>query len=345
MAARLRGCLLGGACGDALGAPVEFLDDDAIRTRYGERGITRFDEAYGWVGAVTDDTQMTLFTAEGLIRASVRRTLKGICHVPSVVHHAYLRWLATQGQQPRNRELPREHDGWLIGVEALWSRRAPGGTCLRALRETPSLGAPASNDSKGCGGVMRVAPAGLIARNSFELGADLARLTHGHPSGYLSAGCLAALLGAIAGGADLSHGLDLARAALAPHQGAGETMAALALARDLAGRGRQPVVPTALGGGWVGEEALAIAVWCALVADDPMDAVILAVNHSGDSDSTGSITGQILGALHGPGWLPDTWLDQLELRPEIERLATDLAASVDADEEQAQGFWNDYPGW
>ena len=345
LAVRLRGCLLGGACGDALGAPVEFEGLDAIRRRHGDRGITEFDEAYGRIGAITDDTQMTLFTAEGLIRASVRWTLKGICHAPSVVHHAYLRWLLTQGGRPRNRELAREREGWLIGVKELWSSRAPGNTCLQALRATSALGEPAANNSKGCGGVMRVAPAGLIANEPFALGAELARLTHGHPSGYLSAGCLAALLGAISTGVGLEEGLDLAETRLVGRGDADETLAALRLARDLAGHGRQPVVPASLGGGWIGEEALAIAVWCALVADDPVDAVILAVNHDGDSDSTGSITGQILGALHGPGWLPDAWLAKLELRTEIERLASDLAASVDLSEEQANAFWNDYPGW
>ena len=66
---RFCGCLLGGAVGDALGAPVEFLSIDEIRRRYGDSGITDFDTAYGRRGAITDDTQMTLFTAEGLIRA------------------------------------------------------------------------------------------------------------------------------------------------------------------------------------------------------------------------------------------------------------------------------------
>jgi ADP-ribosyl-[dinitrogen reductase] hydrolase len=69
---RIRGCLLGGAVGDALGAPVEFMSTDEIRAAFGPDGIEEFAFAYGRRGAVTDDTQMTLFTAEGLIRAEVR---------------------------------------------------------------------------------------------------------------------------------------------------------------------------------------------------------------------------------------------------------------------------------
>ena len=70
--AKYRGCLLGGAVGDALGAPVEFLGREAITERFGPEGITDFAAAYGRIGAITDDTQLTLFTAEGLIRSYVR---------------------------------------------------------------------------------------------------------------------------------------------------------------------------------------------------------------------------------------------------------------------------------
>ena len=94
---RIRGCLLGGAIGDALGAPVEFMSAAQIRRRFGPDGIGDYAEAYGRRGAITDDTQMTLFTAEGLLRAFVRDTLKGLASFPSVVSHAYLRWLRTQG--------------------------------------------------------------------------------------------------------------------------------------------------------------------------------------------------------------------------------------------------------
>ena len=58
---RTAGCLLGGALGDALGASVEFLALDAICAAYGPRGIEDFAPAYGRLGAITDDTQMTLF--------------------------------------------------------------------------------------------------------------------------------------------------------------------------------------------------------------------------------------------------------------------------------------------
>ncbi|MCF5663666.1 ADP-ribosylglycohydrolase family protein [Pseudomonas marginalis] len=93
---RIKGCLLGGAVGDALGAPVEFLEWSAIEAKFGPQGIIDFAPAYGITGATTDDTQMMLFTAEGLLRAYVRGSSRGTCHVPSIIHHALLRWLVTQ---------------------------------------------------------------------------------------------------------------------------------------------------------------------------------------------------------------------------------------------------------
>jgi hypothetical protein len=97
---RVHASLLAGAMGDALGAEIEFLSLAAIRQRY-PNGLADLARHQGGKGAITDDTQMTLFTAEGLIRAAVRMDLKGICHPPLVVHHALLRWYRTQGELPR----------------------------------------------------------------------------------------------------------------------------------------------------------------------------------------------------------------------------------------------------
>jgi len=80
-----------------------------------------------------------------------------------------------------------------------------------------------------------------------------------------------------------------------------------------------------LGGGWVGEEALAIAVACVLAEPDPNQALLLAVNHSGDSDSTGAISGNLLGALHGTGPIRDDWCERVELADMIADLASQLA--------------------
>ena len=347
---RFFGCLLGGAVGDALGAPVEFLSMAEIRRQFGKEGLRDYAPAYGRLGAITDDTQMTLFTAEGLIRAWVRGLTKGISSYEGVTGHAYVRWLRTQGENSRlSRKSEGENPGWLFKQKALHDRRAPGTTCLLALRKMGQAGELAKNTSKGCGGVMRVAPAGLLGwrrqdthtpAETFDLGAELAHMTHGHPTGYLSAGVFAVLIRALAAGATLAEGLAMARRCLISHPGHAETLTALEAAEQLAASD----VPSEeaiqrLGQGWVAEEALAIGVYCALVAKSFEDGVLLAVNHGGDSDSTGSIAGNLLGTKLGIHSIPEKWLSQLELRDVITELANDLYSVFDWGPEEA-----DIPG-
>jgi hypothetical protein len=98
---RVAGCLLGGAYWDALGAPVEFWSLDKIRAIHGVFGIRVLEPSYGLdVAAITDDTRMTLFTAEGVLRYLVRHHGRGIARLPSLVHGSLLRWLLTQGETP-----------------------------------------------------------------------------------------------------------------------------------------------------------------------------------------------------------------------------------------------------
>lgn len=357
---RFRGCLLGGAVGDALGAPVEFMRHDEIVRRFGAGGIRDLVPAYGVPGALTDDTQMTLFTAEGLLRGQVRGCMRGITHLPSVTDHAYLRWLRTQGERA---VVDVGTDGWLWSVAELHHRRAPGNTCLSALRGKTRFGEAASNTSKGCGGVMRVAPVGLFAwpgrgrpdsaERAFTLASELAGLTHGHPTGQWPAGVLAVLVLRALDDVPLFDAVTEARGLLQARPDARETLAALDAAVSLARSGARPGVDTVthLGAGWVAEEALAMALYCALVADDFEHGVTLAVNHGGDSDSTGSIAGNLLGARLGESAIPRRWVEGVELADVVLAVADDLHAYPTwnigefvpgGDNER---IWARYPGW
>lgn len=384
-AARARGCLLGGAIGDQLGSAVEFLRLAEIRDRFGEPGVTGFAPAYGReAGRVTDDTQMTLFVAEGLVRAEARRRAgegEGDPLVP--LAHAHLRWLHTQGASAEAVERlradapadPRAEpvvSGWLVGNGWLHALRAPGNTCLaglRALARQPLV--PAPNDSKGCGGVMRVAPVGLARpphAGPAALAHDVAGLTHGHPTGRIAAAGLGQIVSELCAGRDLPGAIAAASNVLRRWPGHEETLEAVDLAVVLARRGRDSGGPAPeaieelLGGGWVAEEALAVALCCALVAESaaqrgaaPDEAfrrgALLAVTHSGDSDSTGAIFGNLAGARLGEACLPPDWLAELEGRATIAALADDLAAAFapaweDREPGPAEGIDTErYPPW
>jgi ADP-ribosylglycohydrolase len=375
---RVRGCLLGGALGDALGAPVEFESIGRIRRQYGSAGLTGLVADWrGKVGLITDDTQMTLFTVEGLIRGDEA----------VIVRHAYLRWLDTQqlpSPPPANGVI---RTGWLREQTWLYSQRAPGNACLSGLRHEQAPAAPLGEPgptnpgSKGCGTVMRSAPFGLRARSArraFDLAAECAQITHGHPTGYLTAGAFAAIVHFLmedkarpgsdarpedkvgsagevgSGGETRPEGEPLARAVrkamdlLETYPSHEETTRALHAAVSLVAKGDpSPEKVETLGEAWVAEEALAISVYCALVHPGPDDfqrALLLAVNHSGDSDSTGAICGNLLGAVHGETTLPTEWLTHLEGRDTIVELADDFATqSVEG--HQATDTWlRRYPG-
>jgi ADP-ribosyl-[dinitrogen reductase] hydrolase len=337
---RFHGCLLGGAVGDAVGAPVESLDIEQIVRTFGEQGIRDYAPAYGKIGAITDDTQMSLFTAEGMLCARMSSVMHG--QDPDffrAASNSYARWLMTQ--ENSRGTFKKATTSWLLQQRKLFSRRAPGTTCLSALQGKQGKIARAANDSKGCGGVMRVAPVGMYFAHSvtrekndarlisqvFATGCELAAITHGHPSGCLSAGTLAVIVSLLLTGTPLKEAIAIAKQELRKQPFHKETLAAIEKAEYLAGaRPRERSALREMGKGFVAEEALAIALYSALCGKDFEDGVILAVNHSGDSDSTGAITGNLLGAAGGIETIPERWLVPLELRTTIEAVADDLAA-------------------
>jgi ADP-ribosylglycohydrolase len=212
----------------------------------------------------------------------------------------------------------------------MFARRAPGNTCLSALHENvqsariPTVKSP-PNGSKGCGAVMRSAPFGLAARSredAFSLARDCGVLTHGHPSGYLPGAYLASLVFDLARGASLADAMVSADALLAAEPGHEETRDALAAVASMRRAPTFAEIEALPNGGWVGEWALAIAIACVRDSTDAADALWRAAAHGGDSDSTASIAGNILGAMGAP--LPRAWIEELEMRDVIERIARDL---------------------
>ena len=304
------GCLFGLAIGDALGAPVEFLRLPQIKARYGEKGIADFDE---WMvfkpGFYTDDTQMSLATAQGCIKAFQNQKAGKPFDPVAEVYKCYLEWFTFQDD-------PQQ-------------RRVPGGTCLSALG-SGKIGTIEKkiNNSKGCGGVMRTAPAGLAFPSdaAFRRGAEFAAITHGHPSGYLSAGFLSEMIAHIIEGKTLEEAIKRSIGTLTTYDDHQETLTFVQRAITLSTS--QDLVEdsiAAIGEGWVGEEALAIALYCSLkFTHDWTSGTLAAINHSGDSDSTGSITGAILGTLLGVESIPNKWVQGVENAETIQKISEEL---------------------
>lgn len=340
---RIRGSLIGGAIGDALGYPVEFIYSfEEIQKRYGERGITRLDTRQHWLdeteqvgkAVVSDDTQMTLFTANGILNAK-QKGMPGIIGIT----YAYLEWYLTQ----IGVKSSKYHDCWISNVQELNHRRAPGNTCMSALDDI-YRGKDPMNNSKGCGGIMRIAPIPLYAVagnridiiNADRLAADAAEITHQHPLGYISAALMSHVIYRLALDNEptregmkryIMEGVDMIRNQYKAYHNDVERMAELAeRAIFLPAGGKTDLENIGhLGEGWTGEEALAIALYCSLKHFDSFeDAMIAAVNHGGDSDSTGAVTGNILGAAVGYEAIPQFYKDDLEMHDLILHMADDL---------------------
>ncbi|MFJ1749914.1 ADP-ribosylglycohydrolase family protein [Streptomyces sp. NPDC088116] len=329
---RVRGCLLGGAVGDALGAGVSTLTLDDIRAAHGAGGVSDYVPAYGRRGAVTASTQLTLFTVDGLIRAQVRRDT-GAWHPPTDVHRAHLRWATTQ--RDWGPDLRRKDNGWLAQEEWLYVRRDPTISSLTGFGDATmgTLDRPKNPTARDAGALVRSAPFGLLVgwepQLVCQLAVECATQTHGHPTAYLSAGAFAVIVHALARGEPLDAGVQRALALLAPRPGHQPVTDALQQALGAVRQGIPgPDRIAALGDGRAAEDALAVAVYCALVAEDIRQGLSLAVNHDGPSGATGTLCGALLGALYGETALPPAWLAELEGRPTLLEIADDFAMEM-----------------
>ena len=349
----VRGCMAGGAAGDALGYAVEFWREKRIFDTYGPEGITEYEtDSRSGKALISDDTQMTLFTANGLLVGATRGRMRGIAGPPrEYVKSAYYDWLKTQQSTMRevNRHERYTEEGgvsWLLDVPELYSRRAPGNTCLDALtakndNRKDYIRNPANN-SKGCGGIMRVAPLALLYRpgenysgglRELDLeGAQLAAITHGHSLGYMPAAAVTHIISRILTdeNPDLKEivldARDMMEQLFAGDRHQEELIRIMNLAVELSENAADDLENIhALGEGWVAEETLGISLYCALRYKDDFSAGIIAsVNHKGDSDSTGAVTGNILGALLGYSAMEEKWKENLELKDVILEMADDL---------------------
>lgn len=345
---KARGCLIGGAAGDALGYTVEFSSLNSIIDEYGQSGITAFVPDSKGTARFSDDTQMTLFTAEGLLSAFAENHQASPEDVERHMKEAYLAWFDTQTAF----QLPLA-TSWLTHVRELWARRAPGNTCLTALSALKGE-MPVENNSKGCGAVMRIAPIGIYYAAHSEqytmhnsqctmdicarITADAARITHLNDLSTLASVFTALVIfecmrihviDRLTFRSIISTAINETLTAV-PNNGKSEKFVAIIQkALDLANSSlsdRESIMQ--LGEGWVAEETAAIAVFCVMRhIRDFEGCIVAAVNHDGDSDSTGAVAGNIIGAILGYAGIPEKFRKGLELHDMILSIADDLAGA------------------
>lgn len=319
---------------------MEFTSLHEIVSRYGKRGITDYELNAAGVAEISDDTQMSLFTAEGILSA----ICNGAVSDKEIIKE--IERMSTGTKRSVGSRIKLTAAGYPIShITELWSTRAPGLTCLSALK-TIASGGRVVNNSKGCGGVMRVAPIGIFSaanpaifdlERAGYLAGESSDITHKHPLSRLSSMVLAMIVAeciaseAIDREAFRSIVTDVVDKKLTNHYTADSNLHALNELINLAMRLAESKISDTesirqLGEGWVAEETLAIALFSVMRYIDNFEkCIVCSVNHSGDSDSTGSVAGNIIGAILGYDAIPEKFKSNLELHDLLLTVADDLA--------------------
>lgn len=335
---KFRGCMIGGAVGDALGYPIEFMLEKQIFEKYGDSGINQFKLKNG-IAQISDDTQMSLFTANGILLSGKNE------NAIEEIRNCYKEWYRTQTEYTTDEQYDYS---WLMTIPELFSQRVPGITCLGAIANGAggSVNNP-RNISKGNGGLMRVAPIGLYFSGSNVdtsyvdmLGAEAAALTHGHELGFIPAAAFVHIIRFL-----LEHENASIDEAVLESLSAMQTLFKkarylqyfTALINDAIFLSKTCIQDLdaihKLGVHGVAEETLAVAVYCSIrYADDFEKGIIASVNHNGDSDTVGAVTGNILGAFLGYDAIPFRFKQYLELHDLIYEVAEDLFYAPNEDD-------------
>lgn len=303
---KVEAVLFGAAIGDALGWPVEFLKLGEIKAKYGPQGIQELPSP----ADVTDDTQMTIALAEGLLDAGIEADLDAQMNA---VGRRFVAWLHRQNEPAYSR--------------------APGGASMKGSarfergipwRESGGL------DSKGCGAAMRVATAGYLYQHDpiqlKAVAASTAMITHRHPTAIASAvGAAWAVKRALDGVpvSRLLHDVYEATSGLSD-----EFSDTLLRVGQVVGLTDEEAAIRHIGEGWVGDEAVALALYCVIrYPHDYASCIRRGANLTGDSDSVASIAGGISAACLGLAAIPASWRQRVEGAEDLTSLSARLAAA------------------
>lgn len=361
---RVRGSLIGGAAGDALGYIVEFSSESTIFRQYGEKGVRRYRiSPNSHKAIISDDTQMTLFTAAAMIVYDELKKTGLSAPLRDYANIAYQDWLITQEMTFEEastkviKDSPDYPDGFISvvikDVPELFQRRTPVVTCLNALQarrdqrvnheHVESFIQSKINNANDGGGITRVAPLGMVKKRddiasvAFEA-AECAAITHSHPLGYMPAAVLAEIIYRILYNEEeltLKEIVEQSMADVAEifreEQDIDKLVNIVSKAVKLSENDDTDLNNIhQFGEGWYADEVLVTAIYCALkYQDDFSECIITAVNQNGDSDSAAAIAGNILGAYIGYDAIDNRWKEQLEIADVITNVADLLADTIE----------------
>ena len=330
---KFRGCLLGMAVGDAMGAAVEKKSYEEICDTYGPAGLLGYDTVNG-LAEITSYTQVASFALNGLLLGISR----GQSHeAMSFATMALKEWASVQ-HFPKD---PHRRNCWLRGIAAFRRRKCMDPRTLDAFTRDV-LGTPKrpANQAEGPGSLTTAVAMGLYFhpdRMQFHqigvLGAQIVALTHGEPAAFLSGSVLAYVIAAILNDpeGDLESHFQLAAKTVADQFGR-EFPQALRLQKlllETMEKAKDPTISSqqvmeSLGCN-TAQRVLAGAMYAVLAGRGDFDAsAIIAVNHSGKSAAVGAVTGAILGAKLCEEALPEFYLECLEAGQVLRSLAADI---------------------
>lgn len=352
---KIKGALLGAAAGDALGRSLRKLDLAEIQEHFGPDGIREYylDTASG-KALLSSDLQLTLFTANGVIYGNYLASAGKDILRKTAVQTAYMDWFITQNKPfESGSSLPRHSMlggvSWLLDLPELYSERAhnPAGVLAAPAAEVKKE----NHTCSACASVVRVLPAALspLGRSLEETareGAELAALTLPGTASKICAAYLSALVRLLAEGKGPEEAMDIAKdicdKIYGIHPQWSNIEARIRAARGLAPcDGEDALYLPILGEGWIPEEALALALFCALRhREDFTSGILAAVNRTGDSCAAASETAAILGALLGYEKIPQQWKENLELSEALEELSRDLSSLNIKDPKTAVKYQN-----
>lgn len=300
-----RGCLLGLAVGDALGAAVEFMPPGTFPavTGYRAGGPHRLN-----AGEWTDDTSMALALADSIAHAGWDLNDQA---------SRYVRWWQDGEYSVNGRCFD-------IGFTT-------GGALARFAQtgDARTSGNP-EEDSAGNGSIMRLAPVPIRFAHLYpdQLDELIVKLAESSLPTHASAPCQSACVAMGVMLCGLMHGVPREEVLAADWDIMKRVRKFYSLHptidKVIAGSFRDPTGKSIRGSGYV-VKSLEAALWAFQDAADFRQAVLKAVNLGDDADTTGAVCGQIAGAYWGEGGIPGEWLQGLAQRPMIEAALKGIA--------------------